>query len=58
MSGWTHNDLEQIGAAEELQLATFKEDGTRRMPIEHRIYSCGSRARSSLASGSESPAGT
>lgn len=33
MSGWTHNDLERIGAAEELQLATFKKDGTLRKPV-------------------------
>src|SRR5205809_6031593 len=33
MTGWTRHDLERIGAAEELQLATFREDGTRRMPV-------------------------
>jgi hypothetical protein len=33
MMNWTRNDLERIGAAEELQLATFREDGTRRMPV-------------------------
>ena len=33
MTSWTRNDLERIGAAEELQLATFKEDGTRRKPV-------------------------
>ncbi|MFL5703243.1 MAG: DUF2255 family protein [Ktedonobacteraceae bacterium] len=33
MSGWTHNDLERMGAAEELQLATFKKDGTLRKPV-------------------------
>ena len=33
MTGWTRHDLERIGAAEELQLATFKKDGTRRMPV-------------------------
>jgi hypothetical protein len=33
MTSWTSNDLERIGAAEELQLATFKEDGTRRKPV-------------------------
>ena len=27
------NDLEQIGAAEELQLATFKKDGSLRKPV-------------------------
>jgi 1-deoxyxylulose-5-phosphate synthase len=30
MTGWTRHDLERIGAAEELQLATFREDGTLR----------------------------
>lgn len=33
MTGWTHNDLERIGAADELQLATFKKDGTLRKPV-------------------------
>jgi hypothetical protein len=33
MSGWTHNDLERLGAVEELQLATFKKNGTFRKPI-------------------------
>jgi hypothetical protein len=33
MTGWTRNDLERIGAAEELQLATFKKDGTLRKPV-------------------------
>ncbi len=33
MTGWTHHDLERIGAAEELQLATFREDGTLRRPV-------------------------
>ncbi len=33
MSGWTHNDLERMGAVEELQLATFKKDGTLRKPV-------------------------
>jgi hypothetical protein len=33
MTGWTRNDLERIGAADELQLATFKKDGTLRKPV-------------------------
>ena len=33
MTGWTRNDLERVGAAEELQLATFKKDGTLRKPV-------------------------
>jgi hypothetical protein len=33
MTGWTHNDLEGIGAADELQLTSFKQDGTRRKPV-------------------------
>lgn len=33
MTSWTRNDLEQIGTAEELQLATFKQDGTMRRPV-------------------------
>src|SRR5438309_1225353 len=33
MTNWTRNDLGRIGAAEELQLASFKEDGTLRKPV-------------------------
>ena len=33
MTSWTNNDLGRIGAAEELQLASFKEDGTLRKPV-------------------------
>ena len=33
MTGWTSNDLERIGAADELQLASFKKDGTQRKPV-------------------------
>jgi len=33
MTNWTRNDLERIGAAEELLLATFKKDGTLRKPV-------------------------
>ena len=33
MTGWTRNDLGSIGAADELQLASFKEDGTLRKPV-------------------------
>ena len=33
MTDWTRNDLERIGAAEELQLATLKQDGTLRTPV-------------------------
>ena len=33
MTSWTRNDLGRIGAADELQLASFKEDGTHRKPV-------------------------
>ncbi len=33
MTSWTRNDLERIGAADELQLASFKQDGTPRKPV-------------------------
>jgi hypothetical protein len=33
MTGWTRHDLERIGAAVHLQLASFKEDGTLRKPV-------------------------
>ena len=33
MTNWTRNDLERIGAADELQLASFKKDGTLRNPV-------------------------
>ncbi len=33
MTNWIRHDLERIGAAEVLQLATFKKDGTLRRPV-------------------------
>src|SRR6266849_11043540 len=33
MTSWTRNDLERIGAADELLLVSFKKDGTHRKPI-------------------------
>ncbi|GHO99401.1 hypothetical protein KSF_094490 [Reticulibacter mediterranei] len=33
MTDWTRNDLERIGAADELQLASIKQDGTLRKPV-------------------------
>ena len=33
MTDWIHNDLERIGAAIHLQLATFKVDGRLRKPV-------------------------
>jgi hypothetical protein len=33
MTDWIRNDLDSIGAAIHLQLATFKRDDTRRLPI-------------------------
>jgi hypothetical protein len=33
MTNWTRNDLERIGAADELQLASFKKDDTLRKPV-------------------------
>ena len=33
MTNWTHNDLGSIGTADELQLMSFKEDGTLRKPV-------------------------
>src|SRR6266568_1373672 len=33
MTSWTRNDLGRIGAADELQLASFKEDGTLRKSV-------------------------
>src|SRR5438132_4773214 len=33
MTSWTRNDLERIGAADELLLASFKKDGTHRKPV-------------------------
>jgi hypothetical protein len=33
MTNWIRHDLERIGAAEELHLATFKKDGTLRRPV-------------------------
>jgi hypothetical protein len=33
MTSWTSNNLASIGAADELQLATFKKDSTLRKPV-------------------------
>lgn len=33
MTNWTSKELERIAAADELQLASFKQDGTRRSPV-------------------------
>jgi hypothetical protein len=33
MTSWTRNDLERIGAADELLLVPFKKDGTHRKPV-------------------------
>jgi hypothetical protein len=33
MTGWTSNDLESISGADELQLASLREDGTLRKPV-------------------------
>lgn len=33
MTDWTQKDLERISAADELRLASFRENGTRRNPV-------------------------
>lgn len=33
MTNWIQKDLERIGAADELQLASFKQDSTLRKPV-------------------------
>ncbi len=33
MTSWTSNELKKIGAAEELQIASFRPDGTLRNPV-------------------------
>jgi hypothetical protein len=33
MATWTNDELEQVGAAEELQLASVRRDGTLRRPV-------------------------
>jgi hypothetical protein len=33
MAGWTSDELSKIGAAEELEIATFRSDGTLRRPV-------------------------
>ncbi|GLV60104.1 hypothetical protein KDH_69270 [Dictyobacter sp. S3.2.2.5] len=33
MAGWTQNEIERVGAADELQLTTLKQDGTPRKPV-------------------------
>lgn len=33
MSAWTSDELQRIGAAEELELRTLRSDGTQRKPV-------------------------
>jgi hypothetical protein len=33
MTAWTHDELAKIGAAEELEIASFRRDGTLRRPV-------------------------
>ena len=33
MAGWTSDELNKIGAAEELEIATVRSDGTLRKPV-------------------------
>lgn len=33
MTNWRQKELERIAAADELQLASFKQDGTSRLPV-------------------------
>ena len=33
MTGWTIDELDQIEAAEELQIESLRRDGTRRNPV-------------------------
>ena len=33
MSRWTSDELDKIGAAEELQIASVRRDGTLRKPV-------------------------
>jgi len=33
MAAWTHDELERLGDAEELTLASLREDGTLRPPV-------------------------
>ncbi|HLY23543.1 MAG TPA: DUF2255 family protein [bacterium] len=33
MAAWTNDELDKIGTAEELEIATLRRDGTRRNPV-------------------------
>jgi hypothetical protein len=33
MATWTNDELDKIGTAEELEVATLRRDGTRRNPV-------------------------
>ena len=33
MATWTHDELDEIGAADELDLASMRHDGTLRRPV-------------------------
>ena len=41
MTDWVRNDLERIGAAIHLQLATFRVDGRLRKPVTLRVVRVG-----------------
>ena len=36
MAGWTGDELSKIGAAEELEIATVRTDGTLRRPVTEK----------------------
>jgi len=38
VSGWTDNGLAQIGAADELQIASYRQDGTLRLYTTNARY--------------------
>jgi hypothetical protein len=41
MTMWTSDELNRIGAAEELEIASFRSDGTLRKPVTIWVVRCG-----------------
>jgi hypothetical protein len=41
MSTWTHDELNKIGTADELEIATLRSDGTERKPVTIWVVNLG-----------------
>ncbi len=55
MAAWTGNELDKIDAAEELQLASLRSDGTRRDPVTMWVVRVGDNLYVRAYKGRNSP---